>query len=169
MGSPSIADRVTMGAKEEAPTATQKREPNGVDVSLNAMGFAMGVKEGIIEGGAALSHRINISSVNDVSIIQTYGSAGAKYLKISKGLGVIGSVITTGYSMAEVSSQYAEGGLHNVLAHRDVVDAGVGKIGLTATAFAALGFISNPIGWGIGAGVLIYGGATMIYDAAKQP
>jgi len=23
----------------------------------------------------------------------------------------------------------------------------------------------SPVGWGIGAGVLIYGGATMIYDA----
>jgi hypothetical protein len=29
-------------------------------------------------------------------------------------------------------------------------------------------FLSNPVGWGIGAGVLIYGGTTMIYDAYKN-
>jgi hypothetical protein len=82
-------------------------------------------------------------------------------LKISKGLGISGSIVTTGYSLSKVYDQYnAPGGLNNVLNHRDVLDAGVGMAGI-GTFF----FLSNPVGWGIGAGVLIYGGATMIYDA----
>ena len=37
-----------------------------------------------------------------------------------------------------------------------------------AGGLAYFGLISNPVGWTIGAGVLIYGGATMIYDAVQE-
>jgi RHS repeat-associated protein len=134
---------------------------DAANTTLNAFGFASGIKETIIEGGAALNRGINISKVNDVSLLRTYGASGAKYLKISKGLGIAGSIVTTGYSLSKVYDQYnAPGGLNNVLNHRDVLDAGVGMAGI-----GAFFFLSNPVGWGIGAGVLIYGGATMIYDA----
>ena len=42
------------------------------------------------------------------------------------------------------------------------------EIGLGATGLAAFGLISNPVGWGIGIGILLYGGATLIYDAVNN-
>ena len=86
------------------------------------------------------------------------------YLKISKAIGVSGSIVTTGYSLSKVYDQYSSpGGLNNVLNHRDVLDAGVGMAGI-----GAFFFLSNPVGMGIGSFVLLYGGATMIYDAYED-
>jgi uncharacterized protein RhaS with RHS repeats len=42
------------------------------------------------------------------------------------------------------------------------------QVGLGATALAAAGLISNPVGWAIGIGVLVYGRATLIYDAVND-
>jgi len=124
-----------------------------------------GIKETIIEGGAALNRGMNILKVNDISLIRTYGVTGAKYLKYSKGLGIAGSIVTTGYSTGQVINQYNSGGMNEVFNNRDVLDATVGMIGI---GFAAYGIFvaSNPIGWGVGAAVLMYGGATMIWDAS---
>ena len=86
------------------------------------------------------------------------------YLKISKAIGVSGSIVTTGYSLSKVYDQYSSpGGLNNVLNHRDILDAGVGMAGI-GTFF----FLSNPVGMGIGCFVLLYGGVTMIYDAYED-
>jgi len=41
-------------------------------------------------------------------------------------------------------------------------------IGLGATGLAVFGLISNLVGWGIGIEILIYGGATLIYDAVNN-
>lgn len=141
---------------------------DAANTTLNAFGFASGIKETIIEGGAALNRGINISKVNDVSLLRTYGASGAKYLKISKGLEIAGSIVTTGYSTGQAINQYNKGGLGEVFSHRDFLDAGVGGIGLGAAGLAYFGLISNPVGWGIGIGVLIYGGTTLIYDAATS-
>ncbi len=77
-------------------------------------------------------------------------------------------LVTTGYSVGKVINEHNLGGWSEVAKHRDVYDAGVGAIGLGATGLAYFGLISNPVGWTIGAGVLIYGGATMIYDAVQE-
>jgi len=86
------------------------------------------------------------------------------YLKAFKGAGVIGSVITTGYSVNKVFDQAQTGGLNEVFNNRDIYDATVGGIGLAATGAVYFGLMSNPVGWAIGAGVLIYGTGTLIYD-----
>lgn len=148
-------------------------EPKGkgwdaANTTLGAYGFGSGIKEAMIEGGAALGRGVKVYNVNTTSMIRTYGVAGAKYLKFSKSLGVVGSVVSTGYSMGKVVDQYNTGGWSEVGSHRDALDAGVGIVGLGATGLAAVGIISNPIGWGIGIGVLIYGGATLIYDAVNN-
>lgn len=44
----------------------------------------------------------------------------------------------------------------------------VGAVGLGATALTTLGVISNPAGWGIGIGCLVYGGGCLIYDAVTE-
>lgn len=46
----------------------------------------------------------------------------------------------------------------------DVVDLSVGLVGLGSTTLVAVGIISNPIGWGIGLGVTIYGAGRLAYD-----
>jgi hypothetical protein len=63
-----------------------------------------------------------------------------------------------------VYDQYATGGgLKNVFSHRDILDVGVGLAGI-----GAFFLMSNPVGWGIGAGVMVYGAATMFYDAYHE-
>ncbi|GAB3417709.1 hypothetical protein GCM10027516_11730 [Niabella aquatica] len=136
---------------------------DAANTTLGAFGLANGAKLTMLEGGAALNRGMGISKVNSISMIRTYGAAGAKYMKYAKGLGVAGSVVTTAYSGYKAFGQYDEGGMSEVFKHRDIWDAGVGAIGVGA-AF----MLSNPVGWGIGIGVLIYGGATLIYDAVNE-
>lgn len=138
------------------------------NTTIGALGLASGIKEMMIEGAAALTRGTKIYNVNTTNLIRTYGTSGAKYIKYSKALGVAGSVVSTGYSGYKAYEQYNKGGVNEVFQHRDVWDAGVGVVGLGATGLAAFGIISNPIGWGIGIGVLIYGGATLIYDAVNN-
>ena len=137
---------------------------DATNTTLGALGLASGIKETMIEGGAALTRGAKIYNVNTTSIIRTYGASGAKYLKYSKALGVAGSVVSTGYSGYIVYEQYNKGGANEVFQHRDVWDAGVGTVGLGATGLAAFGIITNPVGWTIGIGALVYGGVTLIYD-----
>lgn len=49
-----------------------------------------------------------------------------------------------------------------------MLDAGIGIAGIAATGLAYFGLISNPVGWAIGVGVLVYSGATLIYDAVNN-
>jgi hypothetical protein len=131
---------------------------------LNGLGFGAGVKDMVIEGGAALNRGTKIWNVNNTSVIRSYGAAGAKYLKLSKGLGVAGSVVTTLYSGSKVLDQITTpGGINNVKT-RDVFDTVIGAAGVGAFFFMS----SNPIGWGVGAGVLLYGAGTMIHDIYQE-
>jgi hypothetical protein len=131
-------------------------------------------------GGGFSSTATTIGAIgfgNDVKneLISFAGKGGklspgaAKYLNVSKSLGVFGGVVTSAYSSSLVYDQYQQGGVNKVFQHRDVLDSGVGAVGLGAGALATFGLISNPVGWAIGAGVLIYGGATLIYDAYNEP
>ncbi|HND46607.1 MAG TPA: hypothetical protein PLC61_09470 [Chitinophagales bacterium] len=95
-------------------------------------------------------------------------SAESKYLSYSKGLGVGVSAITTGYSGYKAYNQYQQSGIKEIFSHRDVLDASIGSIGLGTLGLAYLGLVSNPAGWTIGTGVLIYGGVTLIYDLKKS-
>lgn len=133
------------------------------NTTMGAFGLATGAKHLMLEGGAALNRGMHISKVNNTSMIRTYGATGAKYLKYSKGLGTFGSVVTTGYAGYKMYELFSDGGVSEVLQHRDILDFGVGIAGVGAALM-----ISNPIGWGIGIGVLIYGGATLIYDAINE-
>lgn len=139
-----------------------------INTVIGTSSLAFGMKETIIEGGAALNRGINISKVNNISLLRTYGATGAKYLKLFKTFGVAGSIVTTGYSASKVYDQAESGGVNEILKHRDILDAGVGGVGLGAVGLAYFGIISNPVGWGIGAGILIYGGVTLVYDATMS-
>ena len=45
-----------------------------------------------------------------------------------------------------------------------MADASVGLISLGTSALATFGMISNPVGWAIGAGVLVYSGIRLVQD-----
>jgi RHS repeat-associated protein len=136
---------------------------------INTISPFLDMKTMLIEGGVAASRNIRITAVEAADVLRATGSRGiVKYLGITKGLGIAGSVVTTGYSSYQVYGQYQKGGVNEVFSHRDVVDAGVGAIGLGATGLAAFGLISNPVGWTIGAGILVYSVGTLIYDATHK-
>ncbi|GGH07661.1 DUF6443 domain-containing protein [Mucilaginibacter phyllosphaerae] len=136
---------------------------------INTISPFLDMKTMLIEGGVAASRNIRITAVEAADVLRATSSRGiVKYLGITKGLGIAGSVVTTGYSSYQVYGQYQKGGVNEVFSHRDVVDAGVGAIGLGATGLAAFGLISNPVGWTIGAGILVYSVGTLIYDATHK-
>jgi hypothetical protein len=121
---------------------------DAANTTLNAFGFASGIKETNIEGGAALNRGINISKVNDVSLLRTYGASGAKYLRISKRLGIAGSIVTTGYAVGQTINQYNTGGMNEVFNNRDVLDATIGMTGLGFAAYCIF-MASNPVRAGL--------------------
>ncbi len=83
-------------------------------------------------------------------------------------MAVVGSVLSTGYSTLQVYDQWDAGGIQNVNGW-DATDAGVGMLGLGATGAVYLGLMSNPVGWGIGVGVLLYSGSRLAYDLYNKP
>ena len=89
----------------------------------------------------------------------TLGKAGNNLLKATKALGVIGGV----YSIGSKSAEIYDKGIENMTV-RDGADMTVAVAGTAAAVFMA----SNPIGWGIGLGCLIYSAGTMIYDASTE-
>jgi len=101
--------------------------------------------------------------------IRSARAAGvARASNVVRGVAVVGSVLSTGYSTLKVYDQWDAGGIQNVNGW-DATDAGVGMIGLGATGLAYFGMISNPVGWVIGAGVLIYSGSRLAYDLYNEP
>src|SRR5690606_20128903 len=120
-----------------------------VSQDVGNFGVANSIKTGLIEMAGETS---------------SLTKATANYLKVFKTAGVVGSVVTTAYSGYNVHQQYEQGGITEVMQHRDVLDAAVGVVGLAGTGLAYFGIISNPVGWAIGAGVLTYYIGTMIYD-----
>ena len=84
--------------------------------------------------------------------------------KLVKSAGVLGSLVTTGVSAYNIYSDIEAGQTPKTL---DIADATVGTVGLLATAATVVGLISNPVGWAIGTGVLLYSGARLLYDIFK--
>jgi len=82
-------------------------------------------------------------------------------------LNVITSVLSTGYTLGKINSDYQRGGWSNVY-NWDIADATVGVGGLAASGAVYLGLISNPVGWGIGIGVSAYYGARFLYEYTKD-
>ncbi|MXN92272.1 hypothetical protein GR160_13665 [Flavobacterium sp. Sd200] len=99
--------------------------------------------------------------------LRSLGSTGTRYLKYAKYAGTFASALTTSYSGYKVYNQYDSGGFANV-SLRDSSDFAVCVTGLTTTALVSLGIVSNPVGWAIGAGVLVYGASIIIYDIITE-
>ncbi|WP_263602881.1 RHS repeat-associated core domain-containing protein [Chryseobacterium sp. PET-29] len=149
---------------------------DGVTKKLGPLSFANDVKIQSFEAAIRRSAGLTINEFNalnktaqELRTLSALGYTGTKYLSVFKNLGVAASVVTTAYSATKVYNQYQTGGINEVFSHRDVVDTTVGLVGLGTTALVTLGLVSNPVGWAIGIGVLVYGTGTMIYDMTQQP
>lgn len=100
----------------------------------------------------------------DLGVGATAYKTGSRF--ISR-VGVVGSIVSTGYSVGIVRTQYKQGGISNVN-FWDATDIGVGAIGLGAVGLAAAGLISAPVAVGIGIGVSIYTGGRLLIDFIKD-
>lgn len=105
-------------------------------------------------------HRANIYKSNG-KVRSAKAAKFAKASRVVKGLSIAGSIISTGISAYEINESLQKGESPETL---DVVDLSVGLVGLGSTTLVAVGIISNPIGWGIGLGVTIYGAGRLAYD-----
>jgi len=154
---------VNTNAKKEA-----YKKAETANKAASAISAGSGVKDVLMEGAVAQSSNTKIYNVTEDIVSATSGAGVAKYLKYSKGASVALGVLGTAYSANEARIQYQAGGLSEVMQHRDGLDATVGAVGLGATALTTLGVISNPVGWGIGIGCLVYGGGCLIYEAVTE-
>lgn len=118
-----------------------------------------GIKDKIAAGAFATD--LKVATIESTKFIKGAELAKGveKYLRFSRNVGVVGDVAMIGYAGTETYQQYAKGGYKEVFSHRSILDMGVGGLGLYAT-FA----LTGPVGWGVGAGVLLYTGATMAWD-----
>ncbi|WP_188462715.1 RHS repeat-associated core domain-containing protein [Marivirga lumbricoides] len=87
------------------------------------------------------------------------GDEMVKLAKISKIAGPVATIAGMGVSAYKIASGQGSGW--------DYADIGVNAAGLGASAAVTLGLISNPVGWVIGAGVLIYNGYR-VYQSFTQ-
>lgn len=88
----------------------------------------------------------------------------AQYANLSrfvKGVAIGGSIISVGLSSYSIAESISNDQTPEAL---DIADVSVGLLGLGSTALVSAGIISNPVGWGIGLGVTIYGAGRLIYD-----
>lgn len=81
------------------------------------------------------------------------GTRTLQALKVAKVAGPIASVAGIGVSTYNIASGKGSGW--------DYADIGVNAVGLGTTALVTLGLVSNPVGWVIGGGVLIYNGVRL--------
>ena len=140
---------VIIDTKPKEKEAKNDTDWKGVNDNIGAFGIANGLKINLIDyasEGGQLTKTTN------------------NYLKFFKGAAVAGGVFTTAYSGYNTYDQYQQGGINEVFSHRDILDFAVGGADLVATGAVYFGMMSNPVGWGIGVGALIYFGGTMIYD-----
>jgi hypothetical protein len=88
------------------------------------------------------------------------GSRTLQVLKIAKVAGVVGSIASIGVSGAK----WANGQATTL----DKVDIGVNLVGLGTTALVAASVVSNPVGWAVGAFVLVYSGVRLYQDLSAD-
>jgi hypothetical protein len=157
---------------KEGGTGNEKPEGDSplkktADVTSTTFDF---LERGADEGEKLAKSAAGAAVEGSEEALQLEGLAGQAGTlgKVFKGAGIVGTVITTGYSTYKVINQFNHGGVQEVVHHRDVLDAAVGATGLVSTGLATLGIISNPVGWGIGIGVLAYGVGTLIWDAVHE-
>jgi RHS repeat-associated protein len=134
----------------------------------NGLGIGLGVQSELLTYSIAQNYKTatNNYSYSKLSKSQqtwratnTLGKSGTNLLKVTKVLGVIGGT----YSIVSKSAEIYDKGVENMTV-RDGADLTVAITGTAAAVFMS----SNPIGWGIGLGCLIYSAGTMIYDASTE-
>ena len=110
-------------------------------------------------GAFTFANGVKAELIGYASTLDEVPSVASKYLKFSKGLGVVGGFIGMGSSAYNIYNDYNEGGSGNVSGW-DVADFFV--VGGTTAATIFLG--SNPVGWAIA----VAGGGYYIYRALSE-
>ncbi len=85
--------------------------------------------------------------------------------KVVKWTGIVGTAFMTGVATYNIVDDVS----HNrSVSGWDIADGAVGAVGLTGAGLSSAGIISNPVGWGIGAGVAIYGWGRLWFDLGAK-
>jgi hypothetical protein len=143
---------------------------SGLGTWLSGFDFAAGVYSEYVHNHTTYTTTKGIEKNIIKANGQIRSARAARFARASnlvRGVAVVGSVLSTGYSTLQVYNQWDAGGIKNVNGW-DATDAGVGMLGLGATGAVYLGLMSNPVGWGIGVGVLIYSGSRLAYDLNNE-
>jgi RHS repeat-associated protein len=157
--------------KSDLVTANRKQQYNKSSISNDindGLGLALGIKSELMTYAVAQNYKTatNNYAYSKLTASQqawratnTLGKTGSNLLKATKFLGAAGGAL----SVVTTSMTIANKGVENMTV-RDGADMTVAVAGTAAAIFMA----SNPIGWGIGLGCLIYSAGTMIYDASTE-
>lgn len=152
-------------------TANKNQQSNTLSMSNNinnGLGLGLGVQSELMTYAVAQNYKTatNNYAYSKLTASQqawratnTLGKTGSNLLKATKFLGAAGGAL----SVVTTSMTIANKGVENMTV-RDGADMTVAVAGTAAAIFMA----SNPIGWGIGLGCLIYSAGTMIYDASTE-
>jgi hypothetical protein len=85
--------------------------------------------------------------------------------KVVKWAGVAGTTFMTGVATYNIVDDMS----HNrSISGWDIADGSVGAIGLTGAGLSSVGIISNPVGWGVGAGVATYSWGRLWFDLGSN-
>lgn len=81
----------------------------------------------------------------------------SKLVNVARPIGIVGGIISVGFSANNIITDFANGGISQVNSW-DMVDLLAGLSGLVAVIF----FATNPIGWAVGGAVTIYFGIRLV-------
>ncbi|MCB0770948.1 MAG: hypothetical protein KDC00_11145, partial [Flavobacteriales bacterium] len=134
------------------------------DIISSSFGlFAAGYKLESWGTPAKYAQRFNglVESAKSISITRVDKAIrlGTHLTKLNTGLTLLG----TSYSASKVINAFVHGGVE-AINKWDAIDTMVGVAGLAGPSLVTLGLVSNPVGWGIGAGAAIYGISRFLYD-----
>ncbi len=82
-----------------------------------------------------------------------------------KVLGTTGTVLMTGVATYNIVDAVSN---NRSVSGWDIADGSVGAVGLTGAGLTSVGVLSNPVGWGIGAGVATYSWFRLWYDLGAK-
>jgi hypothetical protein len=128
----------------------------------NGLGIYAGIKQELWLSSVYLNYKTGTNPIafhnlrptqQSWRINNTLTKTGSKLLKATTALGAATGVVQVGVKLMEINQKgYAT--------NRDKLDIAVNTAGVVAAVFLA----GTPVGWAIGAGVLLYSVGTTIYD-----
>mgnify|MGYP006434874799 CR=1 FL=1 len=85
--------------------------------------------------------------------------------KVVQWTGITGTAFMTGVATYNIVDDVSN---NRNVSGWDIADGSVGAVGLTGAGLTSVGIISNPVGWGVGAGVATYSWGRLWFDLGAK-